>query len=66
MPIVGLRLKGGVAGEGLYTHYSLGQCCGSEPFYYGSGSDFQKVTDPVSDPTSFLNKYDFNGPTMTL
>jgi hypothetical protein len=28
----------------------------------GSGSDFQKVSDPVSDPTFFLKKYDFKGP----
>jgi hypothetical protein len=48
------------------------QCCGSETFHYGSGSDFsmssgsgsnfQKVPDPVSDPTFFLKKYDFRGP----
>jgi hypothetical protein len=52
------------------------QCCGSETFHYGSGSDFsissgsvsgsyfQKV--PVSDPTFFQTKYDFKGPKMAL
>jgi hypothetical protein len=50
------------------------QCCGSETFHCGSGSDFsmssgsgnnvQKVTDPVSGPTFFLKKYDFKSPEM--
>jgi hypothetical protein len=30
---------------------------------FRSGSEFQKVPDPVSDPTFFLKKYDFKGPT---
>jgi hypothetical protein len=52
------------------------QCCGSETFYYASGSDFsmssrsgsnfQKVPVPVSDPTFFLKKYDFKGPKMGI
>jgi hypothetical protein len=32
----------------------------------GSGSNFQKVPDPVSDPTFFLKKYDFKGPKMAF
>jgi hypothetical protein len=58
-------------------HFDLAsnQCCGSETFCYGSGSrsnfsksyrsgsDFQKVPDPVSDPT--LNIYSFSR-TITL
>jgi hypothetical protein len=50
------------------------QCCGSETFLYGFGSDFsmssgsgsyfQKV--PVSDPTFFMTKYDFEGPKMAF
>jgi hypothetical protein len=32
----------------------------------GSGSDFQKVPDPVLDPTFLLNKYDFKGPQMAF
>jgi hypothetical protein len=31
-----------------------------------SGSDFQKVPDPVPDPTFFLKKYDFKGPKMAF
>jgi hypothetical protein len=56
------------------TKYCTGQCCGSETFHYGSGSDFsmssgsasysQKV--PVSDPTFFLTKYDFKSHKMTF
>jgi hypothetical protein len=52
------------------------QCCGSETFHYGSGSDFsmsfgsgsdfQKVLDPVSDQTFFLKKYDIKGPKMAF
>jgi hypothetical protein len=50
------------------------QCCGSETFHYGSGSDFsmssgsgnnfQKV--PVSETTFFLMKYDFKGPKLAF
>jgi hypothetical protein len=52
------------------------QCCGSETFHYGSGSDFstnsgsgsgsyfQKV--PVSERTFFLLKYDFQDPKMAF
>jgi hypothetical protein len=32
----------------------------------GSGSNFQKVPDPLSDPTFFLKKYDFKGSKMTF
>jgi hypothetical protein len=32
----------------------------------GSGSYFQKVPHPVSDPTFFLKKNDFKGPKMAL
>jgi hypothetical protein len=32
----------------------------------GSGSDFQKVPEPVSDPTFFLKKYDVKGLKMAL
>jgi hypothetical protein len=32
----------------------------------GSRSNFQKVPDPVSDPTFFLKKYDFKGPKMAF
>jgi hypothetical protein len=48
-------------------HEFTNQCCGSETFYYGSGSDFsmssgsrpdfEKVPDPVSDLIFFLKKY---------
>jgi hypothetical protein len=54
----------------------INQCCGSETFHYGSGSDFsmssgygsgfQKVPDAVSDSTFFLKKYDFKGPKMAF
>jgi hypothetical protein len=55
----------------LCLHISR-QCCGSETFHYGSGSEFsmssgsyfQKV--PVLDPTFFLTKYDFKGPKMAF
>jgi hypothetical protein len=55
---------------------TLNQCCGFETFHYGSGSEFsmssgsgsyfQKVPDPVSDPTFFLKKHYFNGPKMAF
>jgi hypothetical protein len=32
----------------------------------GSRSDFQKIPDPVSDPTFFLKKYDFAFPKMAF
>jgi hypothetical protein len=32
----------------------------------GSGFNFQKVPDPVSDPTFFLKKCDFKGPKMAF
>jgi hypothetical protein len=32
----------------------------------GSGSNFQKVPDPVSDKTFFLKKDDFKGPKMAF
>ncbi len=40
------------------THITLsmmskGQCCGSETFYSGSGSDLGKVSDPYSDPDPY-------------
>jgi hypothetical protein len=50
------------------------QCCGSETFHYGSGSDFsmssgsrfyfQKVS--VSEPAFFLMKYDLKDPKMAF
>jgi hypothetical protein len=58
----------------IKVKYTVGQCCGSETFHYGSGSDFsmssgsgsyfQKV--PVSEPTFFLMKYDFKGPKIAF
>jgi hypothetical protein len=48
------------------TTYTYLQCCGSETFHYGSGSNFQKVPDPVSDPAFFLKKYGFKGPKMAF
>jgi hypothetical protein len=54
----------------------LNQCCGSETFHYGSGSDFSMSSGsgtgsyfqkfPVSEPTFFLMKYDFKGPKMAF
>jgi hypothetical protein len=61
-----------VRGEIMFVFTSYCQCCRSENFYYGSGSnfsmsfesgsDFQKVPDPNLNPTFFLKKYDFKGP----
>jgi hypothetical protein len=33
---------------------------------FGSGSNFQTLPDPVSDPTFFLKKYYFKGPKMAF
>jgi hypothetical protein len=57
-----------------YLNGHADQCCGSESFHYGSdslmssgsGSYLQKVSDPVSDPTFFMKKYDFKGPKMAF
>jgi hypothetical protein len=39
-----------------------------DPTYmsFGSGSDFHKGSDPVSDSTFFLNNYDFEGLKMAF
>jgi hypothetical protein len=60
----------------LNQSVNFNQCCGSETFHYGSGSDFSMSSGsvsgsyfqriPVSDPTFFLTKYDFKGPKMTF
>jgi hypothetical protein len=50
------------------------QCCGSETFHYGSGSDFSLSSGsgsyfkkvPVSHATFFLTKYDFKGLKMAF
>jgi hypothetical protein len=52
------------------------QCCGSETFHYGSGSDFSMSSGSesgsyllkvqVSEPTFFLMKYDFRNPKMAF
>jgi hypothetical protein len=54
--------------------YCIKQCCGSETFHYGSGSDFSmsfgsgsySQKNPVLDPAFFLTKYDFKGPKMAF
>jgi hypothetical protein len=69
-------LKSGFKNIPVTVQYLGRQYFGSETFYYGSvsdfsmssgsGSNFQTVPDPVSDPTFFLKKYDFKGPKIAF
>jgi hypothetical protein len=54
-----------VSSASLTTPVSF-HCGSGSDFSMSSGSNFQEVPDPVSDPTLFMKKYDFKGPKMAF
>jgi hypothetical protein len=44
------------------SYYTKYQCCGSETFYFGSGSGFRSDLKYLL----FLKEYDFKGPKMAF